>query len=227
MPNIAQALEKVHERIAAAAQAAGRDPDEIRLLAVSKTKPPEMIREAWDAGQRAFGENYVKEALSKMDALNDLVIEWHYIGRIQGNKTRDIARHFAWVHGLDKLKHAQQLSEYRGENRPPLNCCIQVNLSGEHSKGGIEADILPELALAVSRLPHLELRGLMTMPDPSSSREEQAAVFTRLAELFGQLRKQGLPLDTLSMGMSGDLELAIAAGSTMVRIGTDIFGPRN
>ncbi|RMG37201.1 MAG: YggS family pyridoxal phosphate-dependent enzyme, partial [Gammaproteobacteria bacterium] len=159
--------------------------------------------------------------------LNDLPIEWHYIGRIQGNKTRDIARHFTWVHGLDSLKHAQQLNKYRGEDRPPLNCCIQVNLSGEHSKGGIEADLLPELALAVSRLPHLELRGLMTMPDPTSDRDAQAAVFSRLAASFDRLRAQGLPLDTLSMGMSGDLELAIAAGSTMVRIGTDIFGPRN
>ncbi len=227
MPTIAQALEKVQQRIAAAARAAGRDPDEIRLLAVSKTKPPAAIREAWDAGQRAFGENYVKEALEKIDALHDLAIEWHYIGRIQSNKTRDIARRFQWVHGLDKAKHARLLSDHRPEEMPPLDCCIQVNLSGEASKGGVSEAQLPELAEAVAALPRLRLRGLMTLPDPASPREAQAAAFQRLAALRDRLAERGLALDTLSMGMSRDLELAIAAGSTLVRIGTDIFGPRD
>ena len=227
MPTIAQALEDVHRRIAQAALAAGRNPAEIELLAVSKTKPATTIREAWSAGQQAFGENYLQDALPKIQALADLPVEWHYIGRIQSNKTRDIARHFAWVHGLDRLKHARRLSDQRPEALPPLNCCIQVNLSGEASKGGVPADALEELALAVNELPGLRLRGLMTMPAPASPREAQAAVFRGLADLRHQLEKQaGLSLDTLSMGMSGDLELAIAAGSTLVRVGTDIFGAR-
>ncbi len=227
MPTIAQALEDVHRRIAQAALAADRNPAEIALLAVSKTKPAAMIREAWNAGQQAFGENYLQDALPKIRMLADLPIEWHYIGRIQSNKTRDIARYFAWVHGLDQLKHARRLSDQRPEALPPLNCCIQVNLSGEASKGGVPAEALEELALAVSELPRLRLRGLMTMPDPTSPREAQAAVFRRLADLRRQLAEQAdLHLDTLSMGMSGDLELAIAAGSTLVRVGTDIFGAR-
>ncbi len=227
MPTIAQALEDVHRRIAQAALAVDRNPAEIELLAVSKTKPAAMIREAWHAGQQAFGENYLQDALPKIRMLADLPIEWHYIGRMQSNKTRDIARHFTWVHGLDRLKHARRLSEQRPEALPPLNCCIQVNLSDEASKGGIPAEALEELALAVSELPRLRLRGLMTMPDPTSPREAQAAVFQRLADLRQQLAAQAdLHLDTLSMGMSGDLELAIAAGSTLVRVGTDIFGAR-
>jgi len=227
MPTIAQALEDVHRRIARAALAADRNPAEIALLAVSKTKPASMIREAWNAGQQAFGENYLQDALPKIQALADLPIEWHYIGRMQSNKTRDIARHFAWVHGLDRIKHARRLSDQRPEGLPPLNCCIQVNLSGETSKGGIPAEALEEMALAVNELPGLRLRGLMTMPDPVSPRETQAAVFRRLADLRQQLEEQAsLSLDTLSMGMSGDLELAIAAGSTLVRVGTDIFGAR-
>ncbi len=227
MPTIAQALEDVHRRIAQAALAAGRNPAEIDLLAVSKTKPATMIREAWAAGQQAFGENYLQDALPKIAALTDLPIEWHYIGRIQSNKTRDIAAHFAWVHGLDRLKHARRLDAQRPQTLPPLNCCIQINLSGEASKGGIIADELDELALALSELPRLRLRGLMTLPDPNSPRDVQAAAFRRLAELRRQCEQRtGLQLDTLSMGMSGDLELAIAAGSTLVRVGTDIFGAR-
>ena len=227
MSDISQSLARVHARIRSAATDAGRDPNTIRLLAVSKTKPEAMLREASAAGQRAFGENYLQDALPKIAALEALDIEWHYIGRIQSNKTREIAQHFAWVHGLDKLKHAQRLSEQRPPELPPLQCCIQVNLSGEASKGGVAPDQLPQLAEAVAALPRLQLRGLMTMPDPHSSRAEQSQVFERLAQLREQLNTRGLQLDTLSMGMSGDLELAIAAGATLVRIGTDIFGARN
>jgi len=226
MPIIAEALQKVHERIRAAAEAAGRSPEGIHLLAVSKTKPAAMLREAYAAGQRAFGENYLQDALPKMAALADLDIEWHYIGRIQSNKTREIATHFSWLHSLDQLKHARRLSTQRPAGLPPLNCCIQVNLSGEASKGGTSPDDLSVLAHEVAKLPGLALRGLMTMPDPGSSRETQSAVFRQLADLQAELNAGGLSLDTLSMGMSGDLELAIAAGSNMVRVGTDIFGAR-
>jgi pyridoxal phosphate enzyme (YggS family) len=227
MTDIAQALADVQQRIAKAATAAGRDPAEITLLAVSKTKPVEMIRAAHAAGQVAFGENYLQDALPKIAALRELDLEWHYIGRIQSNKTRDIAANFAWVHGIDKLKHAQRLNEQRDPARPPLQCCIQVNLSGEKSKGGVTGDQLPALARDLVALPRLRLRGLMTMPDPDSDRATQGAVFTELALLREQLNSRGLALDTLSMGMSGDLELAIAAGSTLVRVGTDIFGARD
>lgn len=226
MPIIADALKKVHERIHLAALAAGRSPTDIRLLAVSKTKPASMVREAYSAGQRAFGENYLQDALPKMAGLSDLDIEWHYIGRIQSNKTREIATHFAWVHSLDRLKHARRLSEQRPAELPPLNCCIQVNLSGEQSKGGVTPQALPALAQSVVGLPRLKLRGLMTMPDPRAPREVQQTTFEGLARLQGELNDAGFSLDTLSMGMSGDLELAIAAGSTLVRVGTDIFGAR-
>ncbi len=226
MTIIADALQKVHARIHDAALAAGRSPAEIRLLAVSKTKPAAMLREAYAAGQRAFGENYLQDALPKMDALSDLDLEWHFIGRIQSNKTRDIAARFAWVHGLDKAKHAHRLNDQRPPGLAPLNCCIQVNLSGEQSKGGIAPDDLPALAREVASLPRLRLRGLMTLPDPSGTRAQQLSEFEQLARLRDELNATGLSLDTLSMGMSGDLELAVAAGSDMVRIGTDIFGAR-
>ena len=228
MTEIAKTLAQVTARIEKAAQQAARAPQEITLLAVSKTKPAQRVREAYAAGQRRFGENYLQDALPKIAELADLGdIEWHYIGRIQSNKTRDIAGHFAWVHGIDKLKHAQRLSEQRPANLPPLQCCIQVNLSGEASKGGVSPQDLPALAQQIAGLPHLQLRGLMTMPDPNSSPEMQSQVFQQLARLQEQLNADGLSLDTLSMGMSGDLELAIAAGSTLVRIGTDIFGARS
>lgn len=227
MTYIATTLQKVHERIANAARACGRDPRDIALLAVSKTKPVDMIREAHAAGQLAFGENYLQDALPKIAELQALDLEWHYIGRIQSNKTKDIAQHFAWVHGIDKLKHAQRLSNQRPDALPPLQCCIQVNLSHENSKGGVDVDQALQLAQEVAAMPNLRLRGLMTMPDPGSARDEQAEVFSRLAALKEKINGQGLTLDTLSMGMSGDLELAIAAGSTMVRVGTDIFGARN
>ncbi len=227
MTKIADKLKQVHQRIEKAAVAAGRDPQDIRLLAVSKTKPASMVREAWDAGQRAFGENYLQDALPKIAELADLDIEWHYIGRLQSNKTREISSHFAWVHGLDKLKHARRLGEQRPTGLAPLNCCIQVNLSGEASKGGVAPEALPQLADEIVKVPNLALRGLMTMPDPHSPREAQSRVFRGLARLRQELNTAGHKLDTLSMGMSGDLELAIGAGSTLVRIGTDIFGARN
>lgn len=227
MPDIAQSLHKVHQRIATAAQQAGRSTDDIQLLAVSKTKPAQMVRAAYQAGQTSFGENYLQDALDKINALRDLPIEWHYIGRLQSNKCKEIARYFSWVHGIDQLKHARLLSANRPDEQAPLQVCIQVNLSGEASKNGIAADQLAELAQAISPLPRLQLRGLMTMPGPNSTGQEQAAVFQQLARLKDQLNQQGLRLDTLSMGMSGDLESAITAGSTLVRVGSDIFGARN
>lgn len=226
MPNITRNLEIVSERILAAAQAAGREPGSIRLLAVSKTKPASLIRAAYTAGQRAFGENYLQDALPKIAELSDLNIEWHFIGQIQSNKTRDIAQYFAWVHGIDRLKLAQRLNDQRSPDLPPLQCCIQVNLSGESSKGGIDPSNLVELAQAIQVMPNLRLRGLMTLPNPHSAQAQQAADFAALADWRNRLVDAGLPLDTLSMGMSGDLELAIQNGSTMVRVGTDIFGPR-
>ena len=227
MSDIANNLANVQQRIASAAENAQRDPQTIALLAVSKTKPIEMIEEAYAAGQRCFGENYLQDALPKIEALGELDIEWHYIGRIQSNKTRPIAENFAWVHAIDSVKHAQRLNEQRPDNLPPLNCCIQLNLSDEDSKGGIQPDTLIETATAFNDLPHCRLRGLMTMPDPDSSAEQQQAVFHQLADCLSELSNLGFSVDTLSMGMSGDLEMAITEGSTMVRIGTDIFGARS
>ena len=226
MNRIPERLAAVRERIAVAAAACGRSPADIRLVAVSKTKPASAVRAAAAAGQTDFGENYLQDALPKIQALDELSLTWHFIGRLQSNKTAEVSEHFDWVHSLDKLKHAQRLSRQRPEKRPPLQVCLQVNLSGERSKGGVTADELPELATEVAKLPHLWLRGLMTMPDPASSPTETRAVFDQLAGLMQDLNRRGLSLDTLSMGMSGDMEQAVAAGSTMVRIGTDIFGAR-
>lgn len=226
MNQIPERLAAVHRRIATAAAACGRDPSEITLLAVSKTKPLSDVRAAMAAGQRAFGENYLQDALPKIRALEGEAIVWHFIGRLQSNKTAEISRWFDWVHGLDRLKHAERLSRQRPGDRPPLQVCLQVNLSGEVSKGGIEADALPDLAKAVARLPNVVLRGLMTLPNPDYDDGRTRAVFEELAGLQASLREEGLTLDTLSMGMSADLEIAIAAGSTLVRVGTDIFGKR-
>lgn len=226
MNPIPERLARVLERIRTAAVASGRSPESVTLLAVSKTKPVEDILAAFHAGQRLFGENYLQDALPKIRALADRDIEWHFIGRLQSNKTAEIAGHFAWVHGLDRLKHAERLGAQRPETLPPLQVCLQVNLSGEASKGGVDPAEVEPLARAVDRIPGLRLRGLMTMPDPESPPETQRAVFARLRELLGQLRKKGFELDTLSMGMSGDLEAAIAEGATIVRVGTDIFGAR-
>jgi pyridoxal phosphate enzyme (YggS family) len=233
MAMIGDNLQGVISRIARAAAAAGRPPGSVRLLAVSKTHPPARIAEAYGAGQRAFGENYVQEALEKMDALAGLLgtepareVEWHLIGPLQSNKTRAAAERFDWVQSVDREKIARRLSEQRPAALAPLNVLIEVNLSGEASKSGIAADGAADLARAVAALPRLHLRGLMSIPAPSSDRAEQRAAFRAVYELFERLRREGLELDTLSMGMSDDMEAAIEEGATMVRIGTAIFGPR-
>ena len=224
MSTIAENIAKVGARIREAAQASQRNFSDIGLLAVSKTKPAEDIREAHAAGLRDFGENYLQEALEKQAALTDLPLIWHFIGPIQSNKTRDIAEHFAWVHSVDRLKIAQRLSEQRPANLPPLNICIQVNVSGEASKSGCTPADLPALAAAISALPRLKLRGLMAIPEPTEDRAEQDAAFAQVRTLQERLN---MGLDTLSMGMSHDLESAIAQGATWVRIGTALFGARD
>ncbi len=224
MSTIAENISTLAERIRSAAQAVQRDPASVGLLAVSKTKPASDLREAYDAGLRDFGENYLQEALGKQAELSDLSLIWHFIGPIQSNKTRAIAEHFAWVHSVDRLKIAQRLSEQRPPELPPLNICIQVNVSGEASKSGCSPEDLPALAQAISALPNLRLRGLMAIPEPTDDRDEQNASFAAVSTLQAQL---GLPLDTLSMGMSHDLEAAIAQGATWVRIGTALFGARD
>ncbi|MBP8134583.1 MAG: YggS family pyridoxal phosphate-dependent enzyme [Zoogloea sp.] len=219
-------LQNLALRIARAAEAVGREPAGVRLLAVSKTWPADSVREAAAAGQRAFGENYVQEGVAKVEALAGLGLEWHFIGPLQSNKTRLVANSFAWVHSIDRLKIAERLSEQRDVHLPPLEVCIQVNVSGEASKSGVAPDDLPELARAVAALPRLRLRGLMAIPEPTSDVALQRARFASLRQLRDQLNAGGLQLDTLSMGMSDDLEAAIAEGSTMVRVGTAIFGGR-
>jgi len=224
MSTIADNVLRVIARIDAAAQAVQRDPAGIGLLAVSKTKPAEAVREAFAAGISEFGENYLQEALGKQAQLTDLPLTWHFIGPIQSNKTRAIAEHFAWVHSVDRLKIAQRLSEQRPADLPPLNICIQVNVSGEASKSGCTAADLPALAQAIAALPRLKLRGLMAIPEPTEDRAEQDAAFATVRSLQASLN---LPLDTLSMGMSHDLEAAVAQGATWVRIGTALFGARD
>lgn len=196
-------------------------------MAVSKTFAPDAIREAYHAGQVCFAESYVQEALNKIVALHDLPIEWHFIGPIQSNKTRAIAEHFAWVHSVDRLKIAERLSAQRPAHLPPLQTCLQVNISEEASKSGVPSGEVAQLAMKVARLPHLELRGLMAIPAPSDDVSAQRAAFARLRELRDQLGRQGLRLDTLSMGMSHDFAAAITEGATMVRVGTAIFGQRD
>ena len=224
MSTIADNLSTLADRIRSAAQAAGRDPGQVRLLAVSKTKPAAAIREVYAAGVRDVGENYLQEALAKQLELTDLPLTWHFIGPIQSNKTRAIAEHFDWVHSVDRLKIAQRLSEQRPAGLPVLNVCVQVNVSGEASKSGCNPDELPALAQAIAALPHLKLRGLMAIPEPTDDPAAQAAAFARVRQLQDSLN---LGLDTLSMGMSHDLEAAIAQGATWVRIGTALFGARD
>lgn len=224
MSTIADNIAQVRSRIRAAEQAAHRDENSVQLLAVSKTKPAQALREAYAAGLRDFGENYLQEALGKQAELTDLPLIWHFIGPIQSNKTRAIAEHFDWVHSVDRLKIAQRLSEQRPADLPPLNICIQVNVSGEDSKSGCTAADLPALASAISALPRLKLRGLMAIPEPTEERAAQDAAFAAVQRLQADLK---LPLDTLSMGMSHDLESAIAQGATWVRIGTALFGARD
>ena len=224
MSTIAENIAKVRERIREAAQASQRNPDSVRLLAVSKTHPAQAVREANASGQVDFGENYLQEALAKQLELADLDLAWHFIGPIQSNKTRAIAEHFHWVHSVDRLKIAQRLSEQRPDHLPPLNVCLQVNVSGETSKSGCAPEELPALAQAVTQLPRLRLRGLMTIPEPSDDPQAQREPLARLRQLRDALNAD---LDTLSMGMSQDLEAAIAEGATWVRIGTALFGARD
>lgn len=223
---IADNLECVRQSVADAAKRYGRDPAEIQLLAVSKRHSVKEIEEVAKAGQRAFGESYVSEAVPKVTALAHLELEWHFIGPIQSNKTKPIARHFDWVHSVDRFKIAERLSSQRPAELPPLQVCIEVKLSDETNKSGVTIAELPKLALAVSRLPRLQLRGLMTIPAPRAKFEEQRKPFNTLKQLVTELNSSGLKLDTLSMGMSNDYEAAIAEGSTIIRLGTAIFGPR-
>lgn len=219
-------LQAVSARIARAAQAAGRDPRTVRVLAVSKTHPAAHVDEAYHAGQSAFGENYVQEALAKMRALAERPLEWHLIGPLQSNKARLAAEHFAWVQSVASERVARRLSESRSAAQAPLNVLVQVNISGESSKSGVEPAALPALAHAVAALPRLRLRGLMAIPEPTADVALQRARFGAVRRCYEALAGEGLALDTLSLGMSDDLEAAIAEGSTMVRIGTAIFGPR-
>lgn len=227
MTAILSNLQATREAVAKATIEAHRAVSDVHLLAVSKTFPAEAVREAFQGGQRAFGENYLQEALDKMVLLNDLPLEWHFIGPIQSNKTRPIAEHFAWVHGVDRLKVAQRLSEQRPATMLPLNICLQVNVSGEESKSGVSMNEAAQLAQEISRLPHLKLRGLMSIPAPASGETEQRVAFAKMRVLLEQLNEQGLGLDTLSMGMSHDFPAAIKEGATIVRIGTAIFGARD
>lgn len=219
--NLPERLAIVRERIAHAALGAGRNVESITLLAVGKAQPVQALREAAGLQLRHFGENYVQEALEKIQALRDLNLTWHFIGHVQGNKTRDIAEHFDWVHGIDRLRIAQRLSDQRPHHAPPLNVCIQVNLAGETSKGGVSPNGVPQLAAAISQLPRLKLRGLMCLPPTG-----ELHWFANLRGLLESLNLNGMQLDTLSMGMSADLEEAIRAGATIVRIGTAVFGER-
>lgn len=226
MTTISNNLQAVHRRIAAACVVAGRPVDAVQLLAVSKTWPAACVREAAACGQHAFGESYVQEGMEKIAALAALNLEWHFIGPLQSNKTRVVAENFAWVHSLDRLKIAERLAAQRPVHLPPLQVCIQVNVSGEASKSGCAPAAVLALAHAVTALPYLRLRGLMAIPaitdDPAAQRQN----FAQLSTLFAQLNTEGLALDTLSIGMSHDLEAAILAGATIVRVGTAIFGKR-
>ena len=219
-------IHAVRARIAAAATSAGRNADSVTLLAVSKGQPASLIRAGAAAGLEQIGESYVGEALGKMEALADLPLTWHFIGRLQANKTRQVAEHFAWVHGLDRAKIAERLSAQRPYHAPALNVCIQVNVAGEASKGGVSAEETPALAAAVAALPRLKLRGLMCIPPEETDPKRQREWFARLRALEETLNASGLALDTLSMGMSGDFESAIQEGATLVRIGTALFGSR-
>lgn len=227
MSSIAQSLEKIRNRVTVLERQYGRAPGSVHLLAVSKTKPPEAVREAAQAGQRDFGENHLQDALTKLDPLGGLDLVWHFIGPVQSNKTRTIAARFDWVHSIDRAKIARRLSEQRPEELPPLEVCLQVNVSGETSKSGVEPDAVEELAGTISELPRLRLRGLMALPRPCEELAEQRRPFATLREIQESLNAGGLPLDTLSMGMTNDMEAAIAEGATIVRIGTAIFGARN
>jgi len=223
---IAQNIQSIRRQITDLEQKYGRTSGSVQLVAVSKTRPIEDIHTAFAENQHHFGENYLQDALSKIENITESGIEWHFIGAIQSNKTRQIAENFHWVHTVDRLKIAQRLNDQRPEKLTPLNICIQVNISGEESKSGIYANEVLSLAKQMSLLPHIKLRGLMVIPASSNSFEEQRKPFHLLTELKDEIHMQGIELDTLSMGMSNDMEAAIAEGSTIVRIGTAIFGKR-
>ena len=227
MTTISANLQAVRERIAAACARVGRDPATVRLLAVSKTWPAAAVRDAAACGQRAFGESYMQEAVAKVAELADPALEWHFIGPLQSNKTRPAAENFAWVHAVERLKIAERLSAQRPAGMPPLQVCLQVNVSGEASKSGCEPGEVPALAAAIAQLPGLQLRGLMAIPEPTVDEALQRRRFAHLRELRDALNAGGMSLDTLSMGMSDDLEAAIAEGATIVRVGTAIFGARH
>ncbi len=219
-------LELVRKRIELACHASGRPVNAVKLLAVSKTMPAQAVRDAHAAGQMAFGENYIQEGVDKIVSLADLPLEWHCIGPIQSNKTKLVAENFAWVHSLDRLKIAERLSAQRPAHLPALQVCLQVNVDGGSNKSGVAPSELLALAQAVDALPHLQLRGIMTIPEPAENEAAARAVHRQAKDLFNSLQSAGLKVDTLSMGMTGDLEAAIAEGSTCVRVGTAIFGHR-
>ena len=224
--DIAAHFAAVHERIARAELRYGRAPGSVGLLAISKQQSAAIIAAAHATGQRAFGENYLQEALPKLAALADRGLTWHYTGALQANKTQTVARHFAWVHSVDRLKLAERLNAQRPADLPPLDVCIQVNVGGEAQKAGVDPAHAAELAHAVAALPSIRLRGLMTLPPASDDVATQRRYFRLLRETFDALRRQGLALDTLSMGMSADLEAAIAEGATLLRVGSALFGER-
>ena len=228
MATIASNIQQVHQRISAACALVQRPVRSVTLLVVTKTFGPDAVREAFAAGEHRFGENYVQEGVDKIAALSDVrdQVEWHLIGPLQSNKTRVVAEQFDWVHTVDRLKIAQRLSQQRPPGRPPLQLCLQVNISGEASKSGLSPDEVPAVALAVAALPGVRLRGLMAIPEPADDPEARRAPHRQLRRLLEQLRAGGLPLDTLSMGMSADLDAAVAEGATMVRVGSAIFGSR-
>ncbi len=224
--DLPQRYRQLQKRCYEAAERAQRNSNEIKLLAVSKKQSAEAISALFELGQRAFGENYLQEALEKQSILQTLSLEWHFIGPIQSNKTSDIAKHFAWVHSVDRLKIAQRLNDQRPAELPPLNICLQVNVSAEATKSGVSLAELPELAHQIQAMPHLKLRGLMSIPAPSDDFEQQRLPHSILRKAFISLNNEGFTLDTLSMGMSDDLEAAILEGATWVRVGTALFGPR-
>ncbi len=227
MAEIKNRLQNVLQQIRDAETAANRPPESVKLLAVSKTWPADKLRELALAGQQDFGENYLQEALGKITDLADLALTWHFIGPIQSNKTRDIAEQFDWVHSVDRLKIARRLSEQRADDLTPLNICLQVNIDAEESKSGVSVDALMALATAVHKLPNLQLRGLMVIPQATDDIDAQHNAFSRSFQQYRALQSRFPNIDTLSMGMSGDLTAAVAEGSTMVRIGTALFGQRH
>jgi pyridoxal phosphate enzyme (YggS family) len=227
MKNIGESLDLIRERIRLAEQKYGRKPGSVRLLAVSKTRPVDDILNAREHGQFDFGENYVQEAADKIPAINDPRLIWHFIGPVQSNKTRQIAAWFHWVHSVDRLKIARRLNDARPDQLPPLNICIQVNISNEPTKSGVSPDQLPQLAADCRNLPRLRLRGLMALPEPAAGTEQQRIAFRQVKQLLDSMNTAAQPLDTLSMGTTQDMEAAIAEGATIVRIGTALFGARD